>query len=163
MNQQDNDKRLILVIDDDNITRLTLSKVLEKSGEYKVIDAQNGVDGLQLFKQYHPDMVLLDVVMPDLDGYKTCQEIRKISDADATPILMLTGLNDVESIEHAFNAGATDFITKPINWPLLSQRVRYAMRSSQLYVDLRKKQGQLEHAQRIAQLRSRTNPSPIAN
>ena len=52
MNQRDNDKRLILVIDDDNITRLTLSKVLEKSGEYKVIDAQNGVDGLQLFKQY---------------------------------------------------------------------------------------------------------------
>ncbi|MEJ2142668.1 MAG: EAL domain-containing protein [Gammaproteobacteria bacterium] len=151
-NEYANHKRLILIIDDDNITRLTLTKVLEKSGNYKVIDAENGAEGLELFKQYHPDMVLLDVVMPDMDGYKTCQEIRKISDADATPILMLTGLNDVDSIEHAFNAGATDFITKPINWPLLSQRVRYAMRASKLYIDLKKKQTQLEHAQRIARL-----------
>lgn len=152
LNQYANEKRLILIIDDDNITRLTLTKVLEKSGNYKIIDAENGIEGLELFKQYHPDMVLLDVVMPNMDGYKTCQEIRKISDADATPILMLTGLNDVDSIEHAFNAGATDFITKPINWPLLSQRVRYAMRASKLYVDLKKKQSQLEHAQRIARL-----------
>lgn len=152
MNEISDHKRLILIVDDDNITRLTLTKVLEKTGGYKIIHAHNGLEGLELFKKHRPDMVLLDVVMPEMDGYETCQEIRKISDADATPILMLTGLNDVESIGHAFNAGATDFITKPINWPLLSQRVRYAMRASELYVDLRKKQSQLEHAQRIARL-----------
>lgn len=145
-------KRLILIIDDDNITRLTLTKVLEKEGDYKIIDARNGMEGLEQFKKHHPDMVLMDVMMPEMDGYETCQEIRKISDADATPIIMLTGLNDVDSIGKSFDVGATDFITKPINWPILSQRVRYAMRASELYSDLRKKQSQLVHAQKIAKL-----------
>ena len=143
---------LILIIDDDTVTRLTLAKVLEKEGDYKIIQATDGLAGLKLFKKYHPDMVLMDVVMPKMGGYETCQEIRKISDADATPIIMLTSLNDVDSIKKSFNVGATDFITKPINWPILSQRVRYALRSSQLYTDLRKKQSQLVHAQRIAKL-----------
>jgi len=147
-----NNKRLILIIDDDNITRLTLTKVLEKERHYRIIDAQNGIEGLELFKKHRPDMVLMDVVMPEMNGYETCQEIRKISDADATPIIMLTGLNDFDSIGKSFDAGATDFITKPINWPILSQRVRYAMRASELYMDLRKKQSQLAHAQHIAKL-----------
>ncbi|MGD8811722.1 MAG: EAL domain-containing protein [Thioalkalispiraceae bacterium] len=150
--QSNNNKRLILIIDDDNITRLTLTKVLEKEGNYRVIDARNGIEGLEAFRKYHPDMVLMDVMMPEMDGYQTCREIRKISDADATPIIMLTGLNDVDSIGKSFDVGATDFITKPINWPILSQRVRYAMRASKLYTDLRKKQSQLVHAQRIAKL-----------
>ena len=147
-----NNKRLILIIDDDNITRLTLTKVLEKDGGYQIINARNGVEGLEQFKKHRPDMVLMDVMMPEMDGYETCQEIRKISDADATPIIMLTGLNDVDSIGNSFDVGATDFITKPINWPILSQRVRYAMRASEFYTDLRKKQSQLVHAQRLAKL-----------
>jgi len=145
-------KPLILIVDDDDITRLTLRKVLEKETDYQLIEARNGIEALEQFKKHQPDMVLMDVMMPEINGYEACHAIRKISDEDTTPIMMLTGLNDIDAIEQAFYVGATDFITKPINWPILAQRVRYAMRTSELYVDSRKKQLQLSHAQHIAKL-----------
>ena len=90
--------------------------------------------------------------MPEMNGYKAIQAIRNYEQERATPILMLTALEDSESIEHAFEAGATDFITKPINWELLAQRVKYALRSSQIEDKLRSSQSQLVFAQKLAKL-----------
>ncbi len=141
----------LLVVDDDRVTRMTISKVLKKTG-YTVVEAQNGLEALQAVAQHHPSIVLMDVMMPEMDGYSACREIRKTHNHQILPILLLTGLNDVESIDQAFESGATDFITKPLNWTLLTQRVRYALRTREMSFDLHRNQQRLSQAQRIAKL-----------
>lgn len=141
----------VLVVDDDRVTRNTLIKVLSKSG-YEVREAENGQTALDLFREQTPDIILMDVMMPIMDGYTTCNEVRKLADHQSVPIIMLTGLNDMESIDQAFDSGATDFITKPINWTLLVKRVRYSLRTRAMGFALRRNEERLKKAQRIAKL-----------
>jgi diguanylate cyclase (GGDEF)-like protein/PAS domain S-box-containing protein len=96
------------------------------------------------------DLILLDVMMSGLDGYEVCQRIRAMAHGARVPILMLTGLNDTASIELAYAQGATDFITKPINWTLLSHKVRYALRASTAAEALRRGRESLARAQSLA-------------
>src|SRR6185369_207288 len=70
------------------------------------------------------------VQMPEKDGFAVCRELRATPAGARVPVLMMTALNDVESIERAYQSGATDFITKPINWPILGHRARYMLRAS---------------------------------
>lgn len=141
----------LVAIDDDPITRMMLEKVLVRAG-YRVTTANNGEAGLALCESLRPDLILLDVLMPGLDGFQTCQLLRQKPSCEHIPIIMLTGLEDPESIESAFHAGATDFVTKPINWGLLSQRVKFALRAYDMEEGLRKAQFHLAYAQRLAQL-----------
>lgn len=142
---------LLLVVDDDVVIRSMLMKTLQKQG-FNAIEAPNGAEGLELFRIYRPDMVLLDVLMPVMNGFETCQEMRELDPERAVPIIMLTGLDDVVSVDKAFDAGATDFITKPINWSLFSQRVRYALRSREMDFELRKSRHRVDHALKVAML-----------
>ncbi|MDH5182844.1 MAG: EAL domain-containing protein [Gammaproteobacteria bacterium] len=144
-------KKQILVVDDDNITRLMINKVLSKSG-YEIIEAINGKEALNFLVNNSPDLILLDVMMPGMDGYEVCTEIRKQLDDDSLPIIMLTGLEDIASIEKSFEVGGSDFITKPISWPLLSQRIKYVLRSKDIYQQFIEKERQLLYAQNIAKL-----------
>lgn len=128
MNQVTPTLPLLLVIDNDPITRTLLTKVLGKS-DYRVISADSGPAGLDAFGQQTPDLVLLDVMMPGMDGYETCRRLRTLPQGVHTPIIMLTGLEDAESIDTAFEAGASDFIPKPINWSLLAQRIKFVLRA----------------------------------
>ncbi|HRK37355.1 MAG TPA: EAL domain-containing protein [Burkholderiaceae bacterium] len=137
-------------MDDDPTTRKLVQAVLSKHG-YEVLLAPTGQDGVDTFISHRPDLVLMDVQMPGMNGFDACALIRQL-DGHATPIIMLTGSEDLESIESAFTAGATDFITKPINFPLLAQRVRYALRSSELNRELRGVRQRQAAAQRIAGL-----------
>jgi len=146
-----NEQPLLLIVEDDNVTRLTLTKVLSKAG-YKTIEATNGSEGFSLYIESKPELILMDAMMPVMDGYEAIQAIRKFETERAVPILMLTALEDTESIEKAFDSGATDFITKPINWELLTQRVKYALRSSEIEDKLRSSQAQLVYAQKLAKL-----------
>jgi len=141
----------ILIIDDDPITLKMVSKVLRDAG-YEVSEANNGQSGLTAFQHQPVDIVLLDVMMPVMNGYETCKALRNYSDDESLQILMLTGLDDVESVNKAFEAGASDFITKPLNFPLLAQRVRYAQRSRCMLHELKENQERLENAQKIAKL-----------
>lgn len=141
----------VLVVDDDPVTRKAVRKTLANAG-FAVLEAESGERALELFRSTAADIVLLDVVMEGMDGYATCRALRRSADAQSVPILMLTGLNDLEAVDRAFDAGATDFITKPINWALLAQRVRYALRARQTYLELQRQQGRLRQAQRIARL-----------
>lgn len=146
-----NKNPLVLIVEDDLVTRMTLSKVLAKSG-YNIIEACNGSEGFSLYIQRQPNLVLMDVMMPVMDGFSATQAIRNYEQDRAVPILMLTALDDIGSIDQAFDAGATDFVTKPINWGLLSQRVKYAIRSSLIEDQLRSSQAQLSYAQKLAKL-----------
>lgn len=139
------------MVDDDASTRLVLRRVLAKHG-YEVIEAANGQEAIEQTLALRPDLVLMDVMMPILDGFSACAQIRLEDGDESLPIIMLTGADDLESIESAFNAGATDFITKPINWTLLTQRVRYALRSGQLNREVRRSRLREASVRRIAGL-----------
>jgi PleD family two-component response regulator len=113
---------LVLIADDDDAARIVLRHILEDQG-YEVIEAQNGQECIHSYLQFHPDLVLLDCVMPVMDGYTCCQHLRALPNTDHTPIVMLTSLNDSNSIQRAFALGVTDYIPKPIQWDSFSQRI----------------------------------------
>ena len=143
----------ILVIDDDPIIRHLTRTALEESG-HTVNECPDGDSALESFLSFSPDIVLLDVLLPGKDGFTVCQEIRAHPDGQNTPILMMTGLDDIDSIHKAYGAGATDFITKPINWQILAYRVNYIYRSSKVFKDLRTSESRLNQAQQLARMGS---------
>ncbi|MBT8441745.1 MAG: EAL domain-containing protein [Gammaproteobacteria bacterium] len=127
---------LILVVDDDPTLRMLVRATLEKSG-FQVEEAGDGEEALRKFIKHHPAVILMDVEMPKLNGYETCKRIRADAVGAHVPILMVTGLEDIESVNRAYSVGATDFLPKPINWSLISHRVRYVLRASRTYQELR--------------------------
>jgi diguanylate cyclase (GGDEF)-like protein/PAS domain S-box-containing protein len=142
-----------LVVDDDAMMRLLIRQTLERAG-FACHEAENGVLAEELFDRVQPDIVLMDVMMPEMDGYEACRRLRMRPAGALVPVLMLTGLDDLDSINRAYEVGATDFISKPINWGVLGHRVRYILRASEAFQDLAKHQASLENAQRIAHLGS---------
>lgn len=123
-----NRRARILVIDDDPSTRLMAREVLEPS-EFEVKVVSGGPEGLKEFEPFRPDIVLLDILMPEFDGFTTLERLRKLDHGEDCPVVMITGLHDSVSVEQAYECGATDFITKPINWELLRHRLRYMLRA----------------------------------
>ena len=144
---------LVMVVDDDRAVRLLARETLEHSGLI-VWEAETGEQALEAFAEQVPDIVLLDVIMPGLDGFTVCSAIRGTEAGRDTPVLMMTALDDLESIESAYRAGATDFITKPINWHILRYRVSYMLRSSGSMQQLRVSRAGLAHAQSLAHIGS---------
>jgi diguanylate cyclase (GGDEF)-like protein/PAS domain S-box-containing protein len=129
------EKPLILVVDDDIAMRLLSRTVLENEG-WEVEEATDGSEALLAFELIRPDMVLLDVVMPGMDGFTVCSRIRSLQGGETVPVILMTGLDDTESIHRAYEVGSTDFITKPINWLILGHRVRYILRASRTFEDI---------------------------
>jgi diguanylate cyclase (GGDEF)-like protein/PAS domain S-box-containing protein len=144
-----NERAHVLIVDDDMLLRSMAAQTLRHAG-FEVTEAASGEEGLARIGERRFDLILLDVMMPGLDGYEVCQRIRATPEGAAVPILMLTGLNDTASIELAYGQGATDFITKPINWTLLSHKVRYALRASTAAEAMRRGSESLARAQRLA-------------
>ena len=147
----DPDKPLVLVVDDDMAGLLMATEALESAG-FSVIEAEDGQEAIDQFTEHQPDVVIMDVVMPRMDGFESCAKIRLREGGQHVPILMVTGLEDVDSIQRAYEVGATDFITKPINFFLLPYRVTYMMRAKRTADALRESQVRLDNAQRIAKL-----------
>jgi diguanylate cyclase (GGDEF)-like protein/PAS domain S-box-containing protein len=138
-----------LIVDDDALLRGMAAKTLLHAG-FQVSEAASGEDALARIGEVPYDVILLDVMMSGIDGYEVCQRIRAMEHGARVPILMLTGLNDTASIELAYSHGATDFITKPINWTLLSHKVRYALRASTAAEAMRRGRESLARAQSLA-------------
>src|SRR5262249_7913383 len=142
MSQSEQPKRpTALVVDDDPVLRPLLCAVLQRAG-FAGEEAGEGEQALSLFRRTRPDIVLLDVMLPRMDGFTVCGTLRTLPGGEHTPVLVVTGLGDTESIRHAYEVGATDFITKPLNWDILSHRVRYMLRASRAMEDLRKKEAE---------------------
>ncbi|MCT7952244.1 PleD family two-component system response regulator [Ancylothrix sp. C2] len=114
---------LILIVDDDPFIRLQLRLYLQKE-KYQVAEASDGVTALEAYEELHPDLILLDAVMPTMDGFACCKKLSAIPESERPPILMITSLEDQKSVDQAFEAGAADYITKPIHWAVLRQRMR---------------------------------------
>lgn len=119
------DKRshVILVVDDSRTMRAAFRNFLEQEG-YQVVEAKDGFDALALFPEVKPDVVLMDYVMPGMDGVATCQAMKLHPGSNRVPVIMITSLDDEDSANAAFGAGVTDYISKPINWAVLRQRLK---------------------------------------
>jgi predicted signal transduction protein with EAL and GGDEF domain/DNA-binding response OmpR family regulator len=141
----------VLVVDDDPVTRLLVVEVLE-GAEFDVAEAQDGAEAVAAFAAQRPDLVLLDVVMPGSNGYDVCRSLRALPGGVSVPIVMMTGLDDVASIHEAYEGGATDFITKPVNGSLLPHRLRYLLRAAAAFRDARDSSQRLARAQRLASI-----------
>jgi diguanylate cyclase (GGDEF)-like protein/PAS domain S-box-containing protein len=142
---------LALVADDDVTLRVLAREALEQAG-LRVEDAATGREAVEAFQRETPQIVLLDVMMPEMDGFAACAAIRRLPQGTTVPIMIMTGLEDVESIAKAYDAGATDFVTKPWHALILSHRVRYMLRAGQTVDALREKERSLAEAQRIAHI-----------
>ncbi|MDH5325235.1 MAG: hybrid sensor histidine kinase/response regulator [Gammaproteobacteria bacterium] len=112
----------ILVVDDDAMLRRLIRGRLIKQG-YDVLEAETGEEGIQCFLREQPDIVLMDANMPGMDGFSATQVIKQSDRGQNTPVIMVSGLEDDESVDQAFSAGAVEYITKPICWPLLIHRL----------------------------------------
>jgi len=119
----------VLLADDDPTTRLLGESYLTAAG-FEVRVATDGQAALEAFSDYGPDLVVLDVEMPQMNGFEACRAIRARFPDNQIPIVMLTGLEDTASMNEAFEAGATDFICKPVHWPTLPHRLRYVLRAT---------------------------------
>jgi diguanylate cyclase (GGDEF)-like protein len=126
----------ILVADDDGMLRDIATAMLENAG-FAVETVGSGAAALAACLRQMPQLVLLDVEMPDGNGYQACSNIRALPGGADVPIVMVTGFDDPTSIRLAYDAGATDFVVKPINWPLLAHRVRYVLRGARTVEALR--------------------------
>ncbi len=119
-------KPKILIVDDEQLYRHLVKVNLESEG-YEVIAAANGEECLDLVSNKHPDLVILDVMMPKLDGFDTLDRIRQFSEV---PVIMLTGKHEEQDRVHGLNAGADDYVTKPFSATELIARVRAVLRRS---------------------------------
>ncbi|MEP1448875.1 MAG: EAL domain-containing protein [Paraglaciecola sp.] len=135
-------KTKILISDDDLTARILMKETLS-SDVLEVIEAANGKQAIEQFEKHHPALLLLDVSMPEMNGFEVCETIRAHKDGKHIPIIMVTGSDDIASIHKSYAVGATDFIAKPIKWPILGERVKYILRASQAFEDLVTQQQEL--------------------
>ncbi len=118
----------ILVVDDNPVTRVLCSRVLSREG-YQVMLAEDGIEALRLVKEKAGDLVLLDVMMPGLDGFDVLEALRKIYPSDRLRVLMVTAKDQSEDVVRAFKLGADDYIMKPLDVPVMVARIRVQLRS----------------------------------
>ncbi|THB78289.1 MAG: EAL domain-containing protein [Desulfobacteraceae bacterium] len=149
--QRERTQPLALVVDDDPTLRLTMEAALKKIG-IAVADAETGQQGIACFDEQAPDIILLDVMLPDIDGFQVCREIRSRSEGHSVQILMVTGLEDVASIQEAFDAGANGFTSKPLNLTTLGHQVQYMLRAGKAFKELHISKSRLAKTQELARI-----------
>lgn len=154
----------VLLVDDDEVNLLLTSIALRERG-FSITEATSGERAIQVLADWLPDVVVLDAMMPGMDGFQTCRELRALPGFESLPVLMLTGLDDDASINRAYEAGATDFFVKSTQWSLLGGRLRYLLRSSRTGQELERSKSKLARAQDLARMGSfdwkREHGSPV--
>jgi predicted signal transduction protein with EAL and GGDEF domain/FixJ family two-component response regulator len=143
----------VLLVDDDEVNLLLTSIALRERG-FDITEATSGEQAMRILTEWLPDVVVLDAMMPGLDGFETCRQLRQLPGFESLPVLMLTGLDDDASITRAYEAGATDFFVKSTQWSLLSGRLRYLLRSARTRLELERNKSRLARAQDLARMGS---------
>jgi len=143
----------VLLVDDDPVNLLLTSHALGERG-FQITEADGGECVLELLARWTPDIIVLDAMMPGMDGFATCRALRGMPGFENVPVLMLTGLDDDASIARAYQAGATDFFVKANQWSLLAGRLRYLLRASRTRLELERSKAKLARAQDLARMGS---------
>ncbi|MFT3666467.1 putative bifunctional diguanylate cyclase/phosphodiesterase [Piscinibacter sp.] len=143
----------VLLVDDDEVNLLLTSIALRERG-FDITEATGGEQATRILAEWLPDVVVLDALMPGIDGFETCRRLRHLPGFESLPVLMLTGLDDDASITRAYEAGATDFFVKSTQWSLLAGRLRYLLRSARTRHELERAKARLARAQDLARMGS---------
>ena len=114
--------RSVLVVDDEKINLNVMNHTLHQ--EYTIYSAKNGMTALELANEHLPDLILLDIVMPDMDGYEVISRLKASERTKDIPVIFITGLSDSEDMEKGIALGAVDFVTKPLTATVLKEKVR---------------------------------------
>ena len=146
--------RLLVVVDDQTFL-LMIRKVMSNSG-FIVVACNNGQDALEICRDITPDMILMDVCLPGASGIEICRQIRQTTDYATLPILLVTANSDREIVREGYEAGATDFLTKPLDWNLFAHHAEYLVQAGRAMGELRVNRSSLATAQRIAKIGSFT-------
>lgn len=117
-----NQNKVILIVDDDTSIRMTAVLALENQG-YLILEADSGQACLDICQRQKPDLILLDAVMPGMDGFTCCLKIKKLFGLQSPPIFMMTVLDDRDSVYRSFDVGITDYFTKPLDWASLPEKI----------------------------------------
>lgn len=141
----------LLLVDDDPGFRMTTAEILRQAG-FSVKEVASGQEALVWAERHMPDLVLLDAIMEGVDGFEVSRYLNELWGMRNIPILIVTGLDDLESINHAFSSGAAGFITKPVNYSILVHRIQFQLRAALDATALRESREQLITAQRVASL-----------
>ncbi|MBF0379907.1 MAG: SpoIIE family protein phosphatase [Magnetococcales bacterium] len=132
----------ILVCDDDEVLLGLVSQTLQKK-DYKVIETECGKDAIEAYKEHRPDLILMDASMPYMDGFEATEKIQTLAVDKPVPIIMITALEDNKSVKKAFNAGAVEYVTKPILWPILLHRIHLQIKAHRAFAKIQKQHRQL--------------------
>ncbi len=136
-NARSSEVPVLLVAEDDRSTRIAYATTLRSEG-YKIIEVANGRSAVAFCERAMPDLIIMDAIMPEMDGFIACRKIREMSGGAEIPILVVTSLEDEESITLAFKAGATDYITKPVNFSVLRQRAARLLNATRIERQVRR-------------------------
>ena len=132
----------ILIVDDDKSNRLILSAYLKRDGHI-IVSAENGQKAVEIFQQEHPALILMDVIMPVMDGYEATKKIKSLMTDEFIPIIFLTSMSDEEALSRCVEVGGDDFLTKPYNQTLLKAKIDALKRLSELYNTLNEQKDEL--------------------
>ncbi|MBL8306371.1 MAG: diguanylate cyclase, partial [Rubrivivax sp.] len=143
----------VLLVDDDEVNLLLTGLALRERG-FDIVESHGGEETLRQLRDWVPDIIVLDALMPDVDGFETCRRLRRMPGFENVPVLMLTGLEDDASITRAYQAGATDFFVKSTQWSLLAGRLHYLLRASRTRIELERNRAKLARAQDLARMGS---------
>ncbi len=109
------ERKTILVVDDSKVALMTESMILRREGKFDLIEAKNGQEAVDAAVANQPDLILMDVNMPVMDGFEACRELRGKPETKAIPIILVTTRGEAENIEAGYESGCSDYVTKPIN------------------------------------------------
>jgi two-component system, HptB-dependent secretion and biofilm response regulator len=132
----------ILICDDDEVILGLVSQSLRRKG-YEVVETQGGKEAIAAYLEHSPDLILMDANMPGMDGFEATQKIHSLSAQTQVPIIMITALEDHKSVQKAFSAGAVEYVTKPILWPVLLNRIHLQIEAHRAFAKIHNQQKQL--------------------
>ncbi len=153
MSTRDTALAAILIVDDDDMQRTLMANALDDLG-LEIHEAADGREALEVYRQVRPLVVIMDISMPVMDGFAACEAMRKLPGGDLTAIIMVTGMEEVSDVQKAFDLGAMEFITKPLDWPMFRMRVQYIQRIQQAFHEIHRSREELILAQRTVKMGS---------
>ena len=147
--EQAKNNQLALIADDDITNRMVLAKFLQKLG-YNVIQSENGKQAIEAFQEHSPDIIFMDVMMPEMNGYEATTQIKYLCKNDFVPVIFLTALNDSQDLAKCVAAGGDDFLTKPLEMTVLKAKIHAIERIRDLYRQVQTLNHTLQSADEIA-------------